>query len=198
MRLHPALARRIFFNRRNFLICLPLAACAKWQAPGAALPLLPPPPAGPYRLGPGDELTIRIYGQPDLSGPYSIDDSGYIDMPLLGLIAAAKQSNASLASTIANALKAQKLILHPSVAVEISRYRPFYILGEVNTPGPYPFRPGMTDLTAISIAGGFTYRAEQGYVGVTRVIGSTAAQYRAPLFALAQPGDVITVFERYY
>jgi len=184
--------------RRTLLGCLPLAACAKWQAPGATLPPLPPPPAGPYRLGPGDELTIRIYGQPDLSGLYSIDDSGYIDIPLLGLVAAQAHSPASLASVITSALQTQKLILHPSVAVEISRYRPFYILGEVNTPGPYPFRPGMTVLTAISIAGGFTYRAEQGYVGVTRVMGSVPAQYRAPIFALAQPGDVITVFERYY
>jgi polysaccharide export outer membrane protein len=192
MRLHPTLARR------TLLAFLPLAACATWQAPGATLPPLPPPQAGPYRLGPGDGLTIRIYGQPDLSGPYSIDDSGYIDIPLLGLVAAANLSPASLADAITTALKTQKLILHPSVAVEISRYRPFYILGEVNTPGPYPFRPGMTVLTAISIAGGFTYRAEQGYVGVTRAIGSNPAQYRAPIFALAQPGDVITVFERYY
>jgi polysaccharide export outer membrane protein len=185
-------------TRRFILACLPLAACATIRAPGASLPPLPPIPPGPYQLGPGDELTIRIYGQPDLSGPYTLDDSGFIDIPLLGLIAAQNHSAATLAATITTALQAKNLILHPSVAVEISRYRPFYILGEVNNPGQYPFRPGMTDLTAISIAGGFTYRAEQDYVGVTRTIGSNPAQYRAPIFALAQPGDVITVFERYY
>ncbi|WBO58717.1 hypothetical protein GT370_16485 [Acidocella sp. MX-AZ03] len=54
----------------------------------------------------------------------------------------------------------------------------------------------MTVLTAISIAGGFTYRAETAYVGVTRTIGSKAAQYRAPTTAMVLPGDVITVFER--
>lgn len=101
-----------------------------------------------------------------------------------------------LAAAIAQALQAGGLILHPSVAVEVSTYRPFYILGEVNTPGQYPFRPGMTVLTAISIAGGFTYRACQDYAGVTRDTGSGPAQYRAPLSALAQPGDVITIFER--
>jgi hypothetical protein len=65
-----------------------------------------------------------------------------------------------------------------------------------NRPGQDPFRPDMTVLTAISIAGGFTDRAAQSYVGVTRDHSSVPAEYRAPLFALAQPGDVITVFER--
>ncbi|HUW79733.1 MAG TPA: polysaccharide biosynthesis/export family protein [Acidocella sp.] len=173
-----------------------LSGCATLAAPGAGLPPLPPPLNSDYRLGAGDQLTIRIYNQPQLSGSYSVDDSGMIDLPLLGLVRAAGQTADRLAASIASGLQAQKLILNPSVAVEVSTYRPFYILGEVNKPGQYPFRPDMTVLTAISIAGGFTYRAEQAYVGVTRDTGSNPAQYRAPLFALAQPGDVITVYER--
>jgi polysaccharide export outer membrane protein len=173
-----------------------LNGCASLAAPGANLPPLPPPPGGPYRLGAGDGLTLRIYDQPQLSGLFLIDDSGMIDVPLLGLVRAAGLTTGALQSAIADGLAAQHLILHPSVAVEVSTYRPFYILGEVSTPGQYPFRPDMTVLTSISIAGGFTDRAEQGYVGVTRDTGSSPAQYRAPLFALAQPGDVITVFER--
>jgi polysaccharide biosynthesis/export protein len=173
-----------------------LSGCASLRAPGAHLPPLPDPPHGPYRLGAGDALTIRIYDQPQLSGSYNVDDSGFIDMPLLGLVPAAGNSTDALAQAITMGLQKNGLILHPAVSVEISTYRPFYILGEVNTPGQYPFRPGMTALTAISIAGGFTYRGEQDYVGVTRDIGSDAAQYRAPTSALVQPGDVITVFER--
>ena len=106
------------------------------------------------------------------------------------------RSTDALSASIAGSLKQKNLILNPSVATEISHYRPFYILGEVNTPGQYPYRPRMTVLTAVSIAGGFTYRAVQDYVGVTRDNGGGPAQYRAPLFALAAPGDVITVFER--
>jgi polysaccharide biosynthesis/export protein len=173
-----------------------LGGCAVLAAPGAGLPPLPKPQAGPYRLGAGDRLTIRIYDQPQLSGSFNIDDSGMVDLPLLGLVRAAGCTTGELAAAIAGGLEAKKLILNPSVAVEVSTYRPFYILGEVNAPGQYPFRPDMTVLTAISIAGGFTYRAEQGYVGVTRDAGGNPAQYRAPLFALAQPGDVITVYER--
>jgi len=178
--------------RRTCLLSLvALAACA-----GPALPPLPPPPPGAYRLGAGDKLILRIYDQPQLSGAYDVDDSGMLDLPLLGLVPAAGLTVDALAARVAQDLQARQLILHPSVAVEVSAYRPFYILGEVGQPGQYPFRPGMTVLTAISIAGGFTPRAVRAYVGVTRVIGGRSATYRAPTFALAQPGDVIEVFER--
>lgn len=184
-------------NRRYVLTGFGLlAGCAALRAPGSNLPPLPAPKPGAYALGPGDVLAIRIYDQPQLSGSYQVSDGGTIDLPLLGPIPAAGCGAAALAGAIAGALQANGLILHPSVAVEVSTYRPFYILGEVNSPGQYPFRPGMTVLTAISIAGGFTYRACQDYTGVTRVTGGTAAQYRAPLFALVQPGDVVTIFER--
>lgn len=175
---------------------LSLSGCAAWRAPGYDLPPLPAGPAGPYQLGPGDVLNIRIYDQDQLSGSYTIDDSGFIDMPLLGPVQAGGAGTAALTQRLMRGLQKNGLILHPAVAVEISTYRPFYILGEVNTPGQYPFRPGMTALTAISIAGGFTYRACDAYVGVTRNTGGNAAQYRAPTSALVQPGDVITVFER--
>lgn len=173
-----------------------MSGCASLRAPGYHLPPLPPLPPGPYRLGPGDVLNIRIYDQPQLSGSYHVDDSGFIDMPLLGPVRAGGRDTAALTGAIVAGLRQNGLILHPAVGVEISTYRPFYILGEVNTPGQYPYRPGMTALTAISIAGGFTYRACQDYVGVTRDTGGSAAQYRASPSALVQPGDVITVFER--
>ncbi|HTQ71928.1 MAG TPA: polysaccharide biosynthesis/export family protein [Acidocella sp.] len=184
--------------RRVLLGGLPalLTGCAAWQAPGYHLPPLPAASTGPYLLGPGDVLTLRVYDQDQISGTYHLDDSGFIDLPLLGLVRAGGASTGDLAARITAALQARQLILHPSVAVEVSAYRPFYILGEVNSPGQYPYRPGMTVLTAISIAGGFTYRAETDYVGLTRDLGSKAVQYRAQMSAMAKPGDVVTVFER--
>jgi polysaccharide export outer membrane protein len=139
---------------------------------------------------------VRIYDQPQLSGSFAVDDSGNIDVPLLGLVQAAGLTVAGLGGAIAGGLRAKNLILAPAVAVEVEKYRPFYILGEVNAPGLYPYRPGMTVLTAISIAGGFTYRAVEGYVGVTRVTGGLAVRYRADISAMAAPGDVINVYER--
>ncbi|WP_297494104.1 polysaccharide biosynthesis/export family protein [Acidocella sp.] len=172
-----------------------MSGCASLRAPGYSLPPLPAPTPGPYLLGPGDALTIRIYDQPQLSGSYQVDDSGCISMPLLGAVQAGGRSTAALEAAISDGLRQNGLILHPAVSAEISTYRPFYILGEVNTPGQYPYRPGMTALTAISIAGGFTYRGCQAYVGITRERGSQPVQYRASTSALVQPGDVITVFE---
>jgi polysaccharide export outer membrane protein len=187
------------FNRRLFLLgCIVsgIAGCAAIVAPGSTLPELPASLPGPYRLGPGDEVDIRIFDQSQLSGKYAVDDSGFIDMPLLGLVRAGSSTPDGLGDRITTALQTRQLILNPSVAVEVSHYRPFYILGEVNSPGQYPYRPGMTVLTAVSIAGGFTYRAVETYAGITRDTGNKAVQYRAPSSALAQPGDVITVFER--
>ena len=173
-----------------------LTGCASLRAPGYHLPPLPSVPPGPYLMGTGDALTIRIYDQPQLSGSYTVDDSGLINMPLLGPVQADGQSTDALERAITQGLQKNGLILHPAVSVEISTYRPFYILGEVNTPGQYPYRPGMTALTAISIAGGFTYRGCEDYVGITRNAGTIPAQYRASTSALVQPGDVITIFER--
>lgn len=188
-----ALRRRALLR---FTICLPAAGCAVLAPPGQGLPDLPAPPAGPYVLGPGDTLTLRIYDQPQMSGDFSIDDSGMIDLPLLGPLPAGGRSGADLARDITAQLRARSLILNPSVTVEVAHYRPFYILGEVGTPGQYPFRPRMTVLTAVSIAGGFTDRALQDYVEVTRDTGSGPVPYRAAIFALAEPGDVITVLQR--
>jgi len=193
---------RSIINRRVLLAgltCLTgcsLVGCASVRAAGYDLPPLPASPPGPYLLGAGDTLNIRIYDQPQLSGSYQVDDSGFINMPLLGPVQTSGRSTDALESAITSGLQKNGLILHPAVGAEVSTYRPFYILGEVNTPGQYPYRPGMTALTAISIAGGFTYRGCQDYVGVTRNTGSNAAQYRAPTSALVQPGDVITIFER--
>ena len=191
------MAGRAGIRRREIIFGLAgLGGCAVLAPPGAHLPALPRQTARLYRLGPGDALVIRVYDQSQLSGVFSINDGGSVDLPLVGPIRATGRSTGELAAAIAQALQTDHLILRPSVAVEVATYRPFYILGEVSHPGQYSFRPDMTVLTAISIAGGFTDRAVESYVGVTRDIGSTPAEYRAPLFALAKPGDVITVFER--
>jgi polysaccharide export outer membrane protein len=191
------MARAAKIHRRGIIAGLAgLGGCAMLAPPGAHLGALPRQAAGPYRLGPGDALIIRVYDQSQLSGVFSINDGGSVDLPLIGPIKASGRSTGEFASAIAQALQNDHLILHPSVAVEVATYRPFYILGEVSHPGQYSFRPDMTVLTAVSIAGGFTDRAVEAYVGVTRDTGSNPAEYRAPLFALAQPGDVITVFER--
>jgi polysaccharide export outer membrane protein len=168
------------------VLAAPLAGCA----PGASLPRLPPAAPFPYRLGPGDAVRIIVFGQKELTNIFEVDDDGALDLPLLGPVRAAGRTISGLARHIATMLQ--------SLAAEIHRYRPFYILGEVNKPGQYRFRPGMTVLTAVSLAGGFTYRAVESEVAIIRVTDGRPRQYRADADALVAPGDVIKVFERHF
>ena len=88
-------------------------------------------------------------------------------------------------------------MLNPSVSVQIAEFRPFFILGEVASPGKYPYVEGMTVLTAVAIAGGFTFRAEKDRVSVTRIIDGKTGEYKAGRETIILPGDVINVYESY-
>ena len=174
------------------LLLLPLAACA----PGAGLPKLPPAPSGPYRLGAGDKLRLLTVADPALDGDFRISGAGDIELPLLGRFHAAGFTASGLARALEYALKAAGLERAPSVAVEVLRYRPVFVLGEVRKPGAFPYQPGMTVLSAVALAGGFTYRAIKDRAEVVR------PRHGRPEAALARraspllPGDVVTIFER--
>lgn len=185
--------RRIGLAMAGSLIGL-LSGCA----PGRSLTPLPDPATGAYQLGAGDQVRVITFGAEQLSGTFRIDDTGKIAIPLLGTVMASGNSTAQLAALLERDLQGKKLIDHPSVAVQIEAFRPFFVLGEVARPGPYPFQPGMTVLTAVSVAGGFTYRAFDDYASVVRTDGDHAVEGRVSRQSLIQPGDVITVFERHF
>jgi polysaccharide export outer membrane protein len=180
-------------SRRSLVLAVPLAlaACATTD-----LPTLPP--TGAYRLGPGDEIRVAVFGQKQLSARYRIAADGHIAIPLLKPIAATGLTPDALAQRIATRLTQAGLLAHPAVAVEIRRYRPFYILGEVRRPGAYPFQPGMTVLTAASIAGGFTDRAAEQRFLVIRSRNGEPHRFSARADSAIAPGDVIKVRERHF
>lgn len=101
-----------------------------------------------------------------------------------------------LEGAVAGGLKERKILRDPSVSVEVLAYRPVFVLGEVAKPGQYPYQPGMSALTAVAIAGGFTYRAVQDYMSVIRSTGGTAVEGIAQPSSFSAPGDVIKVFAR--
>ncbi|MGD0107136.1 MAG: polysaccharide biosynthesis/export family protein [Rhodopila sp.] len=173
-----------------------LAGCA----PGNDLPPLPQADqaSGRYRLGPGDQLHIIIFGEDQLTGSFTVDDSGGVALPLIGIVSAPGLTPEELASKIAQRLRKQNLLADPNVTVSVTKYRPIYILGEVSKPGEYPFEPGMTLLSAVSVAGGFTYRGIQDYASVVRVIDDKVVESKVTRQTLIRPGDVITVFERHF
>jgi polysaccharide export outer membrane protein len=171
-----------------------LAACS---TPGAGLMPLPERTATAYQLGAGDELRITVFNDPRLTGEFRITDAGTVALPLVGAIPAAGRTTAELGRGVEQALRARNLFNDPSVAVEVTQYRPVFVLGMVERGGQTPFQPGMTVLSAVAVVGGFNYRAVTDRVSVTR-IGSdgVAREYLGERQSLLQPGDVVTVFER--
>jgi polysaccharide export outer membrane protein len=176
------------------MVCLLLAACS----PGSDLPVLQATPAGPYRLGVGEDVRVITFGEERLTGQFRVNDRGDIAVPLLGTIPADGLTTTELEQSIAKQLTVKKVLLNPSVSVEVLQYRPVFILGEVSKPGEYPYQPGMTVLTAVSIAGGFTYRAETGYASILRTTDGHSVEGRVPRGMEVRPGDVIDIFERYF
>ncbi|HWY62666.1 MAG TPA: polysaccharide biosynthesis/export family protein [Rhizomicrobium sp.] len=145
-----------------------------------------------YVLGPGDKLHVSVLGEDDLSGEYQIDGSGLVRLPLIGTLRAAGYTAPALEYAIAGAY-AQGYLKHPQVTVEISTYRPVFIIGAVNRPGEYPYVANMTALNAVGFAGGFTNRARQSTVYV-RHEGSTVEEAMpASQLTRVWPGDVVQV-----
>lgn len=165
-------------------------------APGKDLPVLSATRADVYRLGVDDQIRVITYGEDQLSEDYRIDNSGNISVPLLGSVHAAGLSTAQLGNTIAEELEAKKLLRSPSVSIEVTAYRPIFVLGEVVKPGQYPYQPDMTLLTAVASAGGFTYRAVQGYAYVIRQGATKSEVGRLQPQGYVVPGDVIKIYER--
>ncbi|WP_049974097.1 polysaccharide biosynthesis/export family protein [Azospirillum sp. B4] len=154
--------------------------------------------AADYQLGPGDRVRITVFGQQDLSGEYAVDGSGTLSFPLVGQVHAGSMTAAQLGKSLESGLS-PNYIKNPHVSVEVLSYRPFYILGEVKTPGSYAYVSGMTVLNAVALAGGFTYRARDDDFRLQRTAkDGSKTQVDAEPTTPVQPGDVITVRERYF
>jgi polysaccharide export outer membrane protein len=151
---------------------------------------------GPYLLDTGDRLRIFVYGQPNLSRLYTIDHGGAISLPLIGRVPARGLTTYALEGRIKARLGA-KYVKDPEVTVDVSQNRPFYILGEVRTAGQYPYVSGMTVRTAVAIAGGYTERANQRKIQISRRINGLVEKLDVPDDYIVKPGDTVLVYERF-
>jgi polysaccharide export outer membrane protein len=97
---------------------------------------------------------VTVFGQPELSGDILVDGGGNIVLPLIGPIEVKDLTTVECQSLVRDRL-ADGILKQPSVSVRISEPRPIYILGDVRTPGAYPFRYGSTVQSAVAVAGGF-------------------------------------------
>jgi polysaccharide export outer membrane protein len=172
------------------------AQLASTNAPGGAAAV---PGSGPdYKLGPNDRVRIIVFGQPTLTGEYSLDGNGVLAFPLIGNIPAQGVTTAQLQKTIAAKLEPDYLV-NPSVSAEVVTRRPFYVVGEVLKPGNYPYVTDMTAINAVAIAGGFTYRARKNDFYVKR-LDQNGKLVRIPATGgtVLQPGDTLEVRERMF
>ncbi|TWI63298.1 polysaccharide export outer membrane protein/exopolysaccharide production protein ExoF [Bradyrhizobium huanghuaihaiense] len=131
-----------------------------------------------YRLGVSDRLKIKVQEWPDLSGEYIITPDGVVSLPLIGNVNVVGLRLDDLAQQISDRLQRRsEKAERPFAAVEIIQYRPFSILGDVQRPGEYPFRPGLTVIQAITVAGGY-YRPEVGLLRLDRDIALAKGDIR--------------------
>lgn len=148
-----------------------------------------------YQLANGDRLRVTVLGEEELSGEYQVDGQGTFSMPLIGTVNADGLTARQLEERIAG-LYLDGYLKNPQISIEVLNYRPFYILGEVKSPGGYPYKPGMTILNAVALAGGFTVYGDENDIRVKR--GGNGEPKAMPADTIVQPGDVINVTERIF
>ncbi len=149
-----------------------------------------------YSLGTGDLLRVTVFGHEDLSGQFEVDSAGRISLPLVGKLLVVNRSVGNVEQLVVSALKPDYL-KNPQISVEIINYRPFDIIGEVANPGSYPFVARTPIITAVAKAGGFTNRAKEDDLLLTRAKGKGKQEHvgqETPVF----PGDVIEGPERFF
>jgi polysaccharide export outer membrane protein len=177
------------------VLLLGLAGCA---APWNRLQPISDAGNQPYQLGVGDRIRVTVQGVDAANREYTVSDTGNISMPLIGIIKVGGLTPHEVETRIAARATELQIRGNPSTTVEVEQYRPFFILGEVQRPGLYPYTPGMTVRTAVAIAGGYTFRAEEDHVAITRTTGGKAVEGRASPSTAVQPNDTVYVYESWF
>lgn len=118
-----------------------------------------------YQLGPQDRIRVKafewrptrdeIFEWKALNAEYVVSPSGKVALPFVGEIPASGTTTAELSKAIGEALRDRMgLAASPDISVQVVVFRPFYIMGNVEKPGEYAFRPELNVLQAVTIAGG--------------------------------------------
>ena len=160
-----------------------------------------PPPASDsyttYELAPGDRIKIDIFNHVDLSGEFTLDADGRFSMPLIGTIDASDLNPLELEDLLVSKLKPDYLV-NPRIFIQVMNSRLYYLIGEVNATGAFPYKAGMTYLRAIANAGGYSYRAKQDVVYVIRGDDPEQNEIKLSVDEKVQPGDIIRIDERMF
>jgi len=153
--------------------------------------------ANNYKLGSGDKIQIIVYGEEDLTTEITIDKSGVISFPFLKDIQVVDLSVKELERVIYQGLLGDYLI-SPQVSVSVVQYRPFYIHGQVNRPGGYPYQENLTFDKAIAVAGGLSIRASKTNWAITRKVNGKMVIVDANVATQIMPDDIIKIEQSFF
>lgn len=199
------LFQKLKYGATVLLVSL-VAGCASTPAPQVDLPKAQAEGApsanakilseDDYELGQGDTISILVFDEPDLTLDAQVGASGFINYSYLGNLQVAGQTPLQLEQQITSLLRDGYLV-NPSVNVSVKEFRPFFIGGEVSSPGSYPYQPGLTLDKAIALAGGLTDRASTRRMFVVRA-GTSGRQIKLSLADSVGPGDTVTIQEGFF
>lgn len=150
-----------------------------------------------YRLGPNDEISLTVFGERDLSVIRQLDGQGVVDLPLIGRVDLSTLTSSQAVQKI-SARYQNGYLQSPQITLQIIKYRPFFVLGEVGKPGRYDYQENITVLEAVAASEGFTYRANQKSIEIIRKINNQPQSFTANTHSIVLPGDIIKIKERFF
>jgi polysaccharide export outer membrane protein len=153
-----------------------------------------------YVIGPEDLLSVHVWKEPELSRRVPVRPDGCISLPLINDVRAAGLTPNRLAADLAEKLRQHLTEADVSVMVEQVNSKKYYVIGEVQRPGPYLLPGPVTVLQALTAAGGFKDFAETRKIQVLRRNLRLAFDYNAVVKGkkpeqnfVVEPGDTIVV-----
>jgi polysaccharide export outer membrane protein len=166
-------------------------------APAAGTGAAPGLSSTDYKLGSGDKIRVLVFGESNLSGEFEVGAAGTIEMGLIGAVPAMGVTVGQLQNDITARLR-NGYLNDPKVSVQVLNYRPYFMTGEVQRTGEFPYKAGLTVQDAIGVAGGYTYRANTGRVYIRRAGAAQEVAVDLTQRINLNPGDSIRVPERFF
>src|SRR5262245_14248727 len=122
------------------------------------------PPAAANAIRPGDVVRVRIWREPELSGEFTIDETGTVVLPRLGAVTLGDASAGDVRTRLVSAY--EQFLSHSSV--EVTLLRRLQVLGAVRNPGLYAVDPTMTVEDGLALAGGVTTDGSPDHIELIR------------------------------
>lgn len=151
--------------------------------------------ASEYQLGPGDEIEILVFQEPELNVKAKISQAGHVNLPLIGEVSLEGLTSSKAKKQI-ELLYKDGYLVNPNVTFIVRQYRPFFIHGEVKQPGSYKYQAEITVEQAIALSGGLKDRASTADWEVLR--GYPQVTTKVDKNSVVLPGDVIKIKKSFF